>query len=95
MRVISKRKLLEAIERDRTLDGLLNAWHKVVSNADWKNFAEVRQTYSSADYVDPYTVFNIRGNNYRLIAKLEYKKHLVFVKHVLTHEEYDKRNWKK
>lgn len=94
MRVISRKRLLEVIEKDRTLEGPLKAWYKIVSKADWKNFAEVRQTYSSADYVDPFTVFNIRGNQYRLIVKIEFKKHLAFIKHILTHKEYDRGNWK-
>lgn len=42
-----------------------------------------------------YTVFNIGGNNFRLITKIEYEYHKVFIKHVLTHPEYDKENWKK
>jgi mRNA interferase HigB len=82
------------MEKDRTLEGPLRAWYKIASKADWRSFADVRQTYSSADYVDPFTVFNIRGNHYRLIVKIEYKKHLVFIKHVLTHKEYDKGSWK-
>jgi mRNA interferase HigB len=94
VRVISRKRLVEAIESDRTLEGPLKAWYKVVSKADWKSIADVRQTYSSADYVDPFTVFNIRGNQYRLIVKIEYKKHLVFINHLLTHREYDKGRWK-
>lgn len=48
-----------------------------------------------ADSVDPYTVFNIKGNSYRLIVKIEYRWQIIFVKHLLTHEEYDKGGWKK
>lgn len=92
--MISRKRLLEAAEKDRALEGPLKAWYKVASKADWKNFAEVRQTYSSADYVAPFTVFNIKGNSYRLIVKIEYKKHLIFIKHVLTHKEYDRGEWR-
>lgn len=56
---------------------------------------EVRQTYPSADFVDPYTVFNIKGNAYRLIVKIEYKWQIVFVKDLLNHADYDKGGWKK
>jgi mRNA interferase HigB len=54
----------------------------------------VRKTYPHADFVDPYTVFNIKGNAYRLIVKIEYRWQLIFVKHLLTHEEYDRGRWK-
>ncbi len=55
---------------------------------------EVRRTYPHADAVKQYTVFNIKGNDYRLISKIEYRLGLIFVKEVLTHAEYDKGNWK-
>jgi mRNA interferase HigB len=48
-----------------------------------------------SDFVEPYTVFNIRGGNYRLIVKIEYRWQMIFVKHVLTHAEYTKGGWKK
>jgi mRNA interferase HigB len=56
---------------------------------------DVRLTYPQADYVDPCTIFNIKGNSYRLIVKLQYQSSLVFIKHVLAHAEYDKGGWKK
>jgi len=94
VRIISRKVLRKAIERDRTLEGPLNVWYKVARAADWRNFAEVRQTYASADYVDPFTVFNIRGNKYRLIVHIKYEWQTIFMKSVLTHEEYDKGEWK-
>ena len=54
---------------------------------------EVRKTYRDADPVGPYTVFNIKGNSYRLLVKIEYEYALIFIKHVLTHAEYDQRDW--
>jgi mRNA interferase HigB len=54
----------------------------------------VRRTYSAAEAVGDYTVFNIKGNTYRLIARIEYRLQIIFVKAVLTHAEYDKDQWK-
>ena len=54
----------------------------------------MRKAYGSADYVDPYTVFNMKGGSYRLIVKIEYKWQMIFIKHVLRHAEYDKGGWK-
>ena len=62
--------------------------------AEWRNLVDVRKTYGSADYVDPYTVSNIKGGSHRLIVKIEYRWQMIFIKHVLTHAEYDKGGWK-
>ncbi|MDQ2992869.1 MAG: type II toxin-antitoxin system HigB family toxin [Candidatus Eremiobacteraeota bacterium] len=55
---------------------------------------DVRKTYPHADFVAPHTVFNIKGNTYRLIAIIDYTYRKVFIKHVLTHAEYDRDAWK-
>jgi mRNA interferase HigB len=70
------------------------SWHKVAKHAEWKNLAEVRNVYPHADPVGPYTVFNIKGDTYRLIVKIEYRWQTIFVKHLLTHAEYDRGGWK-
>jgi hypothetical protein len=56
---------------------------------------DVRKVYPSADLVGPYTVFNTKGNAYRLIVKIEYRWQMIFVKHLLTHAEYDRKEWTK
>jgi mRNA-degrading endonuclease HigB of HigAB toxin-antitoxin module len=61
----------------------------------WHNLMDVRKVYPSADRVGPYTVFNIKGNVYRLIVKIEYRWQMIFVKHLLTHAEYERKEWTK
>jgi len=95
MHVISKSAWRDAVAKDHTLEGPISEWHKVAANATWKNIQEVKATYPYADFVDLYTVFNIRGGNYRLIVKIEYRWQIIFVKHLLTHAEYTKGGWKK
>lgn len=95
MRVISKKRLNEAIEHDKTLSVPLNAWYKVASTAKWMHLVDARKTYPHADFVDPYTVCNIKGNEYRLVTKIEYRFALIFIKGVYTHAEYAKEDWKK
>jgi mRNA interferase HigB len=73
----------------------LDTWYRLAMKANWENIADVRKTYPLADPVGKYTVFNIKGNAYRLIVKIEYEYGLVFIKDVLTHAEYDKGAWKK
>lgn len=77
------------------MEGPLSEWYKVAVNARWTSIVDVRRTYPHADFVDSYTVFNIRGNNYRLIVKIEYKWSMIFIKHLLTHDEYMRHGWKK
>lgn len=72
---------------------LLN-WFRIASKATWQNFADVREDFSHADLVGRCTVFNIGGNKFRLIVKIEYMKQKIFTKFVLTHKEYDKDKWK-
>lgn len=77
----------------------LEAWRKVVRNAGWRNLADVRQFYASADNVKTASgrvvvVFNASGNNYRLIAALHYNRQIAFVLRFLTHAEYSKDRWK-
>jgi mRNA interferase HigB len=55
---------------------------------------QVRQVFPSADAVDKFTVFNIKGNAFRLIAEINYHTGKVFLWHVLTHAEYSKEGWK-
>jgi mRNA interferase HigB len=72
----------------------LAAWLAVAEQATWQNMMEVKQTYPHADYVRPYTVFNIKGNSYRLITIINYKIQLISVDRCMTHAEYDKGDWK-
>ena len=94
MHVISKSAWREAVASDPALQGPISEWHKVAKNASWRRLIEVRRVYPHADFVDPYTVFNIKGNAYRLIVRIEYRWQMIFVKHLLTHAEYDKGAWK-
>jgi mRNA interferase HigB len=95
MRVISKSAWRTAVAADPSLRAPISEWHKVASHATWQSLTEVRRTYPHADRVGPYTVFNIKGNTYRLITKIEYRWQIVFIKGLLTHAEYDHGSWKR
>ncbi len=94
MHVISRKKLLEAARRHADLFAPLDVWFRVAKKADWKSLQQLRQVFPSADAVGQYTVFNIKGNAYRLIVEINYRSKRLFIRHVLTHAEYDKGNWK-
>ena len=94
MHVISRKRLKEAAARHGDLEGPLDAWFRIAKKAEWKNLADVRRTYSSADTVGKLTVFNVKGSQYRLIAEINYAFGRIYVRHVLTHAEYDRGGWK-
>jgi mRNA interferase HigB len=73
----------------------LNEWYKKTKEADWINFNEVKQTFNSCDAIgnDRY-VFNIGGNNYRLIAMIHFKNRTLYIRDILTHAQYDEHNKK-
>ena len=94
MHIITRVRLKEFWEKHPNAETSLRLWYKLTSPAQWQNFVKLRQVFPSADQVNNLTVFNIGGNNYRLITLVDYEYKKVFIRHVLTHAEYDKQNWK-
>jgi mRNA interferase HigB len=92
--VISRKKLQEAATRHAEVTEPLDVWYRVARKGEWRSLSQVRQSFPSADAVGKYTVFNIKGNSYRLIVEINYRTSRIFVRHVLTHAEYDKGGWK-
>ena len=69
----------------------LKVWFQEVKKSNWKSPNEVKQIYRSASIIgDNRIAFNICGNKYRLIVKINYESQWVFIRFVGTHEEYDK-----
>jgi mRNA interferase HigB len=94
MNVIGYRRIREFSSNYRDAEVSLTAWYRTAKRSDWQNLTEVKRVYPSADLVGRYTVFNIRGNKYWLIARIVYRSQTVFIVAVLTHEEYDLGKWK-
>ena len=67
----------------------MKAWFSEASNAEWNNFAEVRQMYGSADRVGERIVFNIGGNKYRLVVLTDFRRHGLLIRFIGTHKDYD------
>jgi mRNA interferase HigB len=72
----------------------LNNWYAIVSKTNYASFAGLRITFPSADQVGKFTVFNIAGNKYRLIVAIHYNRKKVYIRHVLTHAEYSRGDWR-
>jgi mRNA interferase HigB len=93
MRIISKRTLREFWQSAQNLDskGPLEAWHEEVEKADWARPQEVKAQFRNASILkDSRVVFNIKGNDYRLVVKINYPYRMVYIRFVGTHQEYDK-----
>ncbi|PYU92715.1 MAG: type II toxin-antitoxin system HigB family toxin [Acidobacteria bacterium] len=94
MHLLSRDALKEAGRNHADLEKPLDVWYRVAKKAEWKSLADVRRTYPHADAVGKYTVFNIKGNDYYLIVEINYRTGRIFIRHVLTHQEYDRGKWK-
>jgi mRNA interferase HigB len=94
MHVISRRALREFWEGHPDAEGPLLRWYQIMARTDFDSFADLRATFPSADMVADLVVFNIGGNKYRLIASIHFNRHKVYIRHILTHREYDRGGWK-
>lgn len=94
MHVISKKALREFWERYPDSQTPLRRWFKLITKSSFGNSTELHAVFPSADLVDDLTVFNIGGNKYRLITAIHFNRGKVYIRHILTHEEYDREGWK-
>ena len=94
MHIITRRRLLEFSENYPEAQDPLDRWYRIVKRTDFTSFSDLRSTFPAADQVGRLTVFNIRGNKYRLIAYITYTTKRIYIRHILTHQEYVKGKWR-
>ncbi len=91
MNIISKRTLVQFYEKHPQAKTPLEVWHQDAKKAEWKTPDDIKKVYSSASFLeDNRVVFNIKGNDYRLVVHIDYLRKIVRVKFIGTHSEYDK-----
>lgn len=91
MRVIAKKTIRDFWEAHRVAEQALKSWYKEAESAQWRKPNDIKSDYPSADFLSGNRViFNLKGNEYRLIVKIHYNSGIVFVRFVGTHAEYDK-----
>jgi mRNA interferase HigB len=90
MHVISLKPLRDFWASHPDAEKPLLAWHREAEHAQWEAFADVREAYPHADKVGRFVVFNIGGNKCRIVAAIHFNRGKVYVRHVLTHREYDR-----
>ena len=91
MRIVAKKALVLFYTEHAGAKTALEEWYEKASKADWEDFSQIKKTFNSADAVgNKRVVFNIKGNQYRLVALVLFKLKMVYVRFVGTHEQYDR-----
>lgn len=93
MRVIFKSTLKNFCEKHKDCEQQLLTWYREADKAEWSNTMDIKREFPSASFLeDNRVVFNIKGNHYRLIVKINYNYKMVWIRFIGTHSEYDKIN---
>jgi mRNA interferase HigB len=94
MHIISRKTLVDFYNRGHAdAKGPLEAWYYEAKQAEWDSPDDIKQHYSTASILkDNRVVFNISGNKYRLVVRINYHSKTVFIRFIGTHQEYDKIN---
>jgi mRNA interferase HigB len=96
VRIIARKTLKQFSERlkgnkdQKAVKSALDAWFHEVLRADWRKPTDVVKAYANASIVGPEVVFNIKGNDYRLVVAVNYRRRIVFIKWLGTHADCDK-----
>ncbi|MBN1118571.1 MAG: type II toxin-antitoxin system HigB family toxin [Bacteroidales bacterium] len=91
MSVISFRKLREFFEKDQAAKVPMQDWYKRAKKAEWDNFSDMKKTFNSVDEVgNERYVFNVRGNHYRIVAKVKFVFKRIYIRWVGNHKDYDR-----
>ena len=94
MHIIARKRLNEFASKHPDTKTSLERWYKLMKRGRFRSFVELRSEFRNADQVGKLTVFNIGGNKARLITAIHYNRQKVYIRAVLTHNEYDKGKWK-
>jgi mRNA interferase HigB len=92
MNVIKKKTIDSYAAHHTDASDTLTSWRKIFEKTSFMDIHAIRTVLPTADLADPYTVFNIKGNNYRLITIIHYQCQRVYIKEFFTHAEYDQWN---
>lgn len=91
MRIIAERVIREYYEQNPASKTALEEWVKIVKKAQWKCFADIKSSFNSVDSVgNQHYVFNIKGNDYRMVVVIKFTPQFVLIRFIGTHSEYDK-----
>jgi len=94
MRVIDRKTIDNFIRKHPDAKSSIESWYQEALDSFWKNTMDIKNRYASASFLgDNYVIFNIKGNSYRLVTKVAYKRQTVLIKWIGTHAEYSKKKF--
>ncbi|MCP4347924.1 MAG: type II toxin-antitoxin system HigB family toxin [Desulfobacterales bacterium] len=94
MRIISRRIIRRFCDKHPDATFTLDRWYRIITKMEVKSFVELCSLFPNADMVGKYVIFNIGENKYRLITHIHFNKKVIYIRDILTYEEYDRENWK-
>lgn len=95
MHIITHARIVEAQARFPDCATALDFWYRAMKHGRFETFADLKAAFGSVDKVGPLYVFDVGGNKLRLVAALHFNTGKVFIRHVLSHAEYDREQWKR
>ena len=91
MRIIAHRTIVDYCKQQPEAKTALECWYKIAKSAKWKSLNDIKLSFNSVDYVkNQRYVFNIKGNDYRLVVKILFIQQIIYIRFIGTHREYDK-----
>jgi mRNA interferase HigB len=94
MTLVGQDKIDAFVKRNAQARKPMQAWVAEVKHAQWKTSQDIKNRYRAADFLkNNRVIFNVKGNSYRLVAKVAYQTGIVLVEWIGTHAEYDKRKF--
>ena len=94
MHVSTKKRITEARKLHFECASALSAWLRIIENNEFKSFSDLKATFNSIDKFGNLYIFDICGNKLRLIAIIHFNRQKLYIRHILTHKEYDKGKWR-
>ena len=94
MHILTKGRITQAIKEFPHAESALKSWYSIMKNNQPHNFSELKILFPAVDKVGKFHVFDIGGNKIRLISMVKFQGKKVYIRHILSHKEYDKNQWK-
>jgi len=92
--IITKKRIIEAKQKYPNCASALDGWFKVAENNTFTSFTDLKKIFNSVDKVKNLFVFDVGGNKLRLIASIHFNRKKIYIRHILTHKEYDEGKWR-
>ena len=94
MHIITQKRIWDAKKKHPASASALDGWYRIIKKNQFGNFAALKKSFNSVDKVGDLYVFDIGGNKLRLISTIHFHRQKVYIRHILTHHQYDQDDWK-